>query len=157
MQSPMTAKGERALRDELQRLKTEIRPAISKDIATARAHGDLKENGEYHAAREQQGLTEARIRQIEADLADARIIDVHKIKPNGKVIFGTTVRLKQTPGNNDLTYQIVGKDEADLDQGKLSVLSPLARALIGKTKGELAEIETPKGIIKYEIQNIEHI
>lgn len=157
MKVPMTIEGAERLRAELKQLKSEERPRISKAIAEAREHGDLKENAEYHAAKEQQGLVEARIREIEGKLADAQVIDVTQIKPSGKVIFGATVHLLNLDTEAEVTYRIVGEDEADLKQGKLSVASPTARALIGKAEGDEVVVDAPSGAIEYEIQRIEHI
>lgn len=155
--SPMTIKGAQALRAELNKLKTEIRPQISKAIGAARAHGDLKENAEYHAAREQQGLAEARIRQIESRLASAHVIDVTQIQPTGKVIFGTTVQLLDLASDIEVVYRIVGEDEANIEQGLLSVFSPVARALIGKASGEQIVVSAPAGEFEYQIQSVKHI
>lgn len=157
MTYPMTAAGAAQLREELAHLKQVVRPSISKAIGAAREHGDLRENAEYHAAKERQGLTEARIRQIEMRLGDARIIDIAKIRPSGKVVFGATVTLFDVENDADARYQIVGEDEADLKEGKLSVMSPLAKALIGKGEGEAALVETPGGRREYEIRAIEHL
>lgn len=156
-QTPMTLAGERALRTELDTLKKATRPSISKAIGEARAFGDLKENAEYHAAKEQQGLVENRIRQIEMRLATAQVIDVTKIAPTGRVIFGTTVKLLCITDNTKATYRIVGEDEADIDTGLISVLSPVARGLIGKSQGECVLVETPDGDKEYEIKSVEHL
>lgn len=155
--SPMTVQGEKALRAELNKLKTETRPKISQAIGVARAHGDLKENAEYHAAREKQGLVEARIRQIESRLAGAQVIDVTRIKPTGKVIFGTTVTLLDLSTSTKVTYRIVGEDEADVEQGMISVFSPVARALIGKEVGEEVLVDAPGGEFKYKVKAVKHI
>jgi len=157
MKVPMTIEGAERLRAELKQLKSVERPRISKAIAEARAHGDLKENAEYHAAKEQQGLSEARIREIESKLADAQVIDVTQIKPTGKVIFGVTVSLLNLDTEETATYRIVGEDEADLKEGKLSVASPMARALIGKSEGDEIVVHAPSGPIEYEIQSVEHV
>lgn len=154
---PMTVEGAKALREELSRLKTVERPKISAAIAEAREHGDLKENAEYHAAREQQGFCEGRIRDIEAKLGNARIINVREIPPTGKVIFGTTVTIVNVDTDEGKTYQIVGDDEADIKKGKLSVNSPIARGLIGKEEGETVTIDTPNGEVEYEIDKVEHL
>lgn len=154
---PMTTEGAAALRDELQRLKTTERQRISQAIAEARAHGDLKENAEYHAAREEQGFVEGRIREIEAKLAAAQVINVRDLEKTGKVIFGVTVTIINTATNEEKTYQIVGDDEADIKQNKISVNSPIARGLIGKEEGDVAKIETPSGMVEYEIDHIEHL
>ena len=155
MPIPMTVHGSESLRAELAQRKGEIRQSIVKDIAEARAHGDLKENAEYHAAREQQSLNEGRIQDIESKLADAQIIDVTKIPATGKVIFGVTVTIADDDG--EMTYQIVGEDEADLKQGKISVLSPISRALIGKDIGDVASVNSPSGVKDYEIIKVEHL
>jgi transcription elongation factor GreA len=157
MKVPMTIEGAERLRAELKQLKSVDRPRITQAIAEARAHGDLKENAEYHAAKEQQGLSEARIREIESKLADAHVIDVTQIKPTGKVIFGVTVRLLNLDTDATVAYRIVGEDEADLKQGKLSVASPMARALIGKSEGDEVVVNAPSGAMEYEIQRVEHI
>lgn len=154
---PMTKQGADALHVELQRLKKEERPAISTAIAEAREHGDLKENAEYHAAREQQGMIEARISQIENILARVQIIDVTKLKPNGKVVFGATVTVMNLETEAEVTYQIVGEEEADLKQNKISVNSPIARALIAKEEGEEVVVKAPSGNIDYEIVEIQYI
>ena len=151
----MTTEGEQALREELNRRKFELRPQITQAIAEAREHGDLKENAEYHAAREQQSFNEGRIHEIEGKLADAQVIDVKKINPTGKVIFGATVTL--IDGDSEVRYKIVGEDEADLKANKLSVMSPIARALIGKAEGDVVVVKTPKGDVEYAIGGVEHI
>jgi transcription elongation factor GreA len=153
----MTLEGEQALREELNRRKFELRPQITQAIAEAREHGDLKENAEYHAAREQQSFNEGRIQEIEGKLADAQVIDVHKISPTGKVIFGATVTLIDTESDTEVCYRIVGEDEADLKSSKLSVMSPIARALIGKAQGDVVVVKTPKGDVEYEIGRVEHL
>ncbi|MCY1281286.1 Transcription elongation factor GreA [compost metagenome] len=153
---PMTVQGARALEDELKALKAE-RPKISQAIAEARELGDLKENAEYHAAREQQGLAEARIRDIEAKLSNAHIIDVTSIPHSGKVIFGVTVDIANVETDESVTYQIVGDDEADIKRGKLSVSSPIARALVGKEEGDVVTVKTPSGIVEYEIVEVRHV
>lgn len=154
---PMTTQGARALEEELKHLKTVMRPKITADIATARELGDLKENAEYHAAREQQGMSEARIRDIEGRLSAAQIIDVSTIPYTGKVFFGTTVDIVNVDTDETVTYQIVGEDEADLKHGKISVTSPIARALVGKEEGEVVVVQTPGGLIEYEIVEVRHI
>lgn len=156
-QVPMTVEGEAALRAELEHLKKVERPRITQAIAEARAHGDLKENAEYHAAREQQGFTEGRIQEIEAKLSNARVIDISKIPAGDKVVFGATVTILNTGTNDSLTYKIVGDDEADVNIGKISVNSPIARALIGKEIGDVVKVATPKGEIEYEIDDVKHI
>jgi len=153
---PMTAEGAKALEEELARLLAE-RPKISQAIATARELGDLKENAEYHAAREQQGLAEARIRDIEAKLSNAQIIDIRQIPPSGKVLFGCTVEIANCETDESLRYQIVGEDEADIKQSKISVTSPIARALIGKEEGDSVTVQTPGGLVDYEIVRVEHL
>lgn len=154
---PMTTEGAAALREELQRLKTEDRPRVSKAIAEAREHGDLKENAEYHAAREEQGFIEGRIQEIEAKLSAAQIINIRDIPVSGKVIFGSTVTIINTATDEEKTYQIVGDDEADIKKNKISVNSPIARGLIGKEEGDVAKIETPSGMVEYEIDQVQHI
>lgn len=154
---PMTVMGADLLREELQRLKTVERPRIINAIAEARAHGDLKENAEYHAAREQQGFVEGRIMEIEAKLSTAQIIDVTQIENTGKVIFGTTVKLINSATATEVTYKIVGDDEADINVNKISVSSPIARALIGKYEGDVVQVRTPDGEIEYEIMEVEYI
>jgi transcription elongation factor GreA len=154
---PMTVAGEKALREELTRLKSVERPRIIQAIAEAREHGDLKENAEYHAAREQQGFCEGRIKDIEAKLSLAQVIDITQIEPTGKVIFGTTVTLLNVDTEHTVTYRIVGEDEADVKQGRLSVTSPIARALIGKDEGDEVSITTPGGVVTYEITTVEHL
>lgn len=154
---PMTVMGAELLREELQRLKTVERPRIINAIAEARAHGDLKENAEYHAAREQQGFVEGRIMEIEAKLSTAQVIDVTQIENTGKVIFGTTVKLNNVKTSAEVTYKIVGDDEADINVNKISVSSPIARALIGKYEGDVIQVRTPDGEIEYEIMEVEYI
>ncbi|MCP5144642.1 MAG: transcription elongation factor GreA [Gammaproteobacteria bacterium] len=149
--TPMTVEGAQALRDELHRLKTEDRPRITKAIAEARAHGDLKENAEYHAAREQQSFSEGRIADIESKLANAEIIDVAKVDAGGRVIFGATCELLNVETDAEVTYRIVGEDEADIKAGKISVNSPIARALIGKKEGDAIGVQTPGGLVEYEL------
>ncbi len=153
---PMTKSGESLLRDELQRLKQIERPRIVAAIAEAREHGDLKENAEYHAAREQQGFCEGRIKDIEAKLSHAQVIDVTQIENTGKVIFGVTVTLINLEASQSVTYQIVGEDEADVKNGKISVTSPIARGLIGKEEGDDVSVTTPGGVVEYEIDSVEH-
>jgi transcription elongation factor GreA len=154
---PLTARGAAQLKEELRRLKIEERPKVTQAIATARAHGDLKENAEYHAAKEQQGLMEARIRDIEAKLGNAQIIDVTEVNAGGKVVFGATVRLVDANDGSEAKYQIVGEDEADIKSGLLSIGSPIARALIGKREGDEVEVATPSGKRAYEIAAVEYI
>ncbi|MDX5299211.1 MAG: transcription elongation factor GreA [Gammaproteobacteria bacterium] len=154
---PMTAAGEARLREELQHLKTIERPRIIEAIAEARAHGDLKENAEYHAAREQQSFVEGRIQDIEGKLSSAQIIDVTRIENTGKVIFGVTVKLLNVDTEESVTYQIVGEDEADIRNGKISVSSPIARSLIGKLEGDVVKIQVPSGVVEYEIESVQHL
>ena len=156
-QYPMTAEGAEKLREELQHLKSVRRPQIIEAIAEAREHGDLKENAEYHAAREQQGFCEGRIQDIEGKLSHAQIIDVKALPETGKVIFGTTVDIINVETDQQLTYQIVGEDEADIKNNKISVGSPIARALIGKEIGDVALVKAPGGDIEYEIDAVHHI
>ena len=156
-QYPMTLQGADALRNELNHLKTVKRPRIVNDIAEAREHGDLKENAEYHAAREEQGFCEGRIQDIEGKLGNAQIIDVTKIANNGKVIFGVTVTLLNIDTDEEVKYQIVGDDEADIKNNRISVNSPIARGLIGKTVDSEIEITTPGGVVEYEIMAVDHI
>ena len=154
---PMTVEGAEKLRVELEDLKKVQRPRIVQAIAEAREHGDLKENAEYHAAREQQSFCEGRIQEIEAKLSNAQIIDVTAIVHTGKVIFGTTVTIVNLDTDQNVTYQIVGDDEADVKANKISVSSPIARALIGKEEGEVVVVRAPSGEIEYEIETVEHI
>ena len=155
--NPITTEGEVFLREELKKLKLEDRPKIIDAIATAREFGDLKENAEYHAAKEQQSLTEARIRDIESKLSTAQVIDISTITPSDKVIFGTTVTVFNSEQEKSLKYKIVGEDEADASKGKISFASPLARQLIGKFEGDLLKVETPGGQTEYEIEKVEYI
>ena len=154
---PMTVAGAETLRAELNELKTVQRPKISLAIAEAREHGDLKENAEYHAAREQQSFCEGRITEIEAKLSESEVIDISKIEPTGRVIFGTTVTLFNLDTDESVIYQIVGEDEADVASGKISVVSPIARAIMGKPDGEEVVVKVPAGEVQYEIEKIEHI
>ncbi len=148
---PMTLKGAEKLRQELQELKSVQRPRIIKAIAEARAHGDLKENAEYHAAREQQSFIEGRIQEIEGKLSTAQIIDPATVNANGRVIFGATVDLLDVASDKEVTYQIVGDDEADLKENKISISSPVARALLGKEVDDLVEVKAPGGMREYEV------
>ncbi|WP_372762156.1 transcription elongation factor GreA [Pseudoalteromonas sp.] len=158
MQSiPMTVRGAELLRKELTELKNVTRPKIIADIADAREHGDLKENAEYHAAREQQGFCEGRIQEIEAKLSNVQIIDVTKMPNTGKVIFGTTVTIVNVDTDAEVKYQIVGDDEANIKENRISVNSPIARGLIGKQADDAVIIETPKGNVEYEIIEVEYI
>lgn len=154
---PMTVGGAERLRAELNDLKTVQRPRIVQAIAEARAHGDLKENAEYHAAREQQSFCEGRIKEIEGKLADAEIIDISKIPNSGKVIFGATVTLYNLDNEQKVTYQVVGEDEADVKNGKISVGSPIARAMMGKSEGDEIVVKAPSGDIAYEIEKVSHL
>ena len=156
MPTPMTLHGAEALREEVALRKGSLRQEITQAIAEARAHGDLKENAEYHAAREQQGFNEGRIQEIESRLADAQIIDITTIPESDKVIFGVTVTLYDAAADDSISYQIVGEDEADLKQGKISVMSPIARALIGKSVDDVVIVVTPGGEKEYEVNNVEH-
>lgn len=153
----MTAAGAEKLRQELHELKTVTRPKIIHDIATARAHGDLKENAEYHAAREQQSFMEGRIQALEAKLSHAQIINIAEMENTGKVIFAATVKLINLDNDSVVTYQIVGEEEADLKNGKISIHSPIARALIGKFAGDVVDVQAPGGVISYEIDVVEYI
>ena len=155
-QIPMTVRGANLLREELDYLKNVRRPEIIKAIAEAREHGDLKENAEYHAAREQQGFCEGRIQEIEGKLSNAQIIDVTKITNNGRVIFGATVVLVNVETDDEVTYQIVGDDEADIKQGLISVNSPIARGLIGKEVDDNGTITTPGGKVEFDIISVEY-
>lgn len=158
MQSiPMTVRGAELLRAELNELKTVTRPKIVADIADAREHGDLKENAEYHAAREQQGFCEGRIQEIEAKLSNVQIIDVTKLPDTGKVIFGTTVTIVNVETDAEVKYRIVGDDEADIKNNLISVNSPISRGLIGKAVDDAVTIKTPKGDVEYEIIEVEYL
>jgi transcription elongation factor GreA len=154
---PMTVAGEATLREELDRLKRVDRPRITEAIAVAREHGDLKENAEYHAAREQQSFNEGRIMEIEGKLGNVQVIDVTAIAPTGKVIFGTTIDLLNTATDETVTYRIVGEDEANVKKNLISVGSPVARALIGKEEGDVVVVRAPSGDIEYEIDQVRHI
>ncbi|MFO7705057.1 MAG: transcription elongation factor GreA [Halopseudomonas sp.] len=156
MKYPMTKQGAEALEAELKHLKSVMRPQITQAIAEARELGDLKENAEYHAAREQQGMTEARIRDIEGRLGNAQVIDVAGLPRTGKVFFGTTVEIVNVDTEESVSYQIVGDDEADIKVGKISVSSPIARALIGKEEGDVVAVKTPGGVVEYEIVEVAH-
>ncbi len=149
--TPMTGAGAQKLREELKRLKTSARPRIIKAIAEARAHGDLSENAEYHAAREQQGFVEGRIAEIEGKLAMAEIIDVRTLAADGRIVFGATVEIQNVQTGEELVYQIVGEDEADIQSGLISIRSPIARALINKAGGDTATVDAPGGRVEYEI------
>ena len=154
---PMTVAGEKSLREELNHLKSEARPQVIAAIAEAREHGDLKENAEYHAAREQQGFIEGRIQEIESKLSGAQVIDVTKLPKTGKVIFGVTVSLLNLDSDASVTYRIVGEDEANIKEGRISVTSPIARAMIGKEEGDVVVVKTPGGDVEYEIECVEHL
>jgi len=154
---PLTVRGAEKLQQELKKLKTEDRPRIIQAIADAREHGDLKENAEYHAAREQQSFCEGRIKDIEAKLSNATIIDVTTLNANGKVVFGATVDLVDEETGKEVTYQIVGDDEADIKSNMISISSPIARALIGKEEGDVAEVQTPGGVRALEIVEVRYI
>ncbi len=154
---PMTFGGSEALREELNELKTQTRPKIVQAIAEAREHGDLKENAEYHAAREQQSFCEGRIKEIEGKLADSEIIDIRKIPHTGKVIFGSTVTLYNLETEKKVTYQIVGEDEADVKNNKISVGSPISRAMMGKAEGDEIVVKAPGGDVEFEIEEVQHI
>lgn len=154
---PLTVAGANKLRAELEELKTVVRPRIIQAIADAREHGDLKENAEYHAAREQQSFAEGRIAEIEGKLANANIIDVTKTDANGKVVFGATVEIEDVESGKTVTYQIVGEDEANIKDGRISVGSPIARALIGKEEGDSVIVKAPGGDIEYEILSIQYV
>ncbi len=154
--SPMTLEGAEQLREELQRRKTTDRSRIKQAIAEARAHGDLKENAEYHAAREEQGFNEGRIQEIEGKLANAEVIDVSKLNQDGRIVFGTTVELVNVETDESVTYKIVGEDEADIKAGKVSVISPLARALIGRQVGDEISVDAPGGTVDYEVLAVEY-
>ncbi|MEP4892189.1 MAG: transcription elongation factor GreA [Aliiglaciecola sp.] len=156
-QYPMTAKGAEMLREELNELKSVKRPQIIQSIAEAREHGDLKENAEYHAAREQQSFCEGRIQDIEGKLSNAQIIDVTKITNNGKVIFGATVTIINVESDEETTYKIVGDDESDIKNNLISVNSPIARGLIGKEEDDIVTIQTPAGTVEYEVSQVEYI
>jgi transcription elongation factor GreA len=151
--TPMTQRGAEALRAELKRLKSEARPAVIKAIAEARSHGDLSENAEYHAAREQQSFIEGRIREIEAKLSNAEVIDPSTLPNNGRVVFGAFVELEDEEGNR-LVYQVVGEDEADIGAGRISITSPIARALVGKSEGDVVDVTAPGGVRSLEIVGV---
>ena len=151
MRAPITLKGAELLRAELRKLKGEARPAVIRAIAEARSHGDLSENAEYHAAREQQGFIEGRINEIEQRLADSQVIDPATLTDTGKVVFGSTVELAPVDGGPEVSYQIVGDDEADIRRGMISINSPIARALIGRAPGDEVEVATPGGTRSFEV------
>ena len=151
--TPMTLRGAEALRAELKRLKSEARPAVIKAIAEARSHGDLAENAEYHAAREQQSFIEGRIREIETKLSSAEVIDPHTLPNTGRVVFGAVVELEDEAGNR-LIYQVAGEDEADVNAGRISITSPIARALVGKSEGDVVDVSAPGGVRSFEIVEV---
>jgi len=155
--TPLTLKGAERLRAEAAHLKKVVRPQIIAAIAEARAHGDLKENAEYHAAREQQSFTEGRIRHLEAELASAQVIDITKLSPGGKVVFGATVTLYDEGKDSEITYQIVGDLEADIKESRIAITSPIARAMIGKEQGDEIVVKAPGGDLTYEIVNVEYL
>jgi transcription elongation factor GreA len=154
---PITVKGAELLRDELRRLKSVERPRIIQAIAEARGHGDLKENAEYHAAKEEQGFIEGRIQEIESRLAQAEVVDVSRLPNTGRVVFGTTVELIDEADGKSVRYQIVGQDEADIAASKISITSPIARALIGRSEGDVVVVNAPGGERSYEIVKVEYI
>ena len=154
---PLTVQGAEKLKEELSELKSVVRPRIIKAIAEAREHGDLKENAEYHAAREQQSFAEGRIAEIEGKLSNAEIIDVTKLNANGRVVFGSTVEIEDLDRGEVVIYQIVGEDEADIKAGRISVTSPIARALIAKEAEDVVEVQTPGGVREYEILEVRYI
>ncbi len=154
---PLTARGAGQLREELKRLKSVDRPRVVTAIAEARAHGDLKENAEYHAAKEQQGFIEGRIKDIEYKLSHAQIIDVTALNAGGRIVFGSTVHLADEDTGEEVTYQLVGEDEANIPTGLISIGSPIARALIGKEEGDVAEVQAPGGVKNYEVVKVEYI
>jgi transcription elongation factor GreA len=154
---PLTERGAEKLRDELKRLKSVDRPAVVKAIAEARAHGDISENAEFHAAKEQQSFLEGRIAEIEAKLGNAQILDVTKLNAGGKVVFGSTVKIADADSGKESRYQIVGEDEADSKSGLISINSPIARALIGKKEGDVVEVQAPGGMRELEILGVEYI
>lgn len=153
---PMTVRGHELLQDEVKRLKSVDRPAVIKAIAEARAHGDLKENAEYHAAKDQQGFIEARIKEIEGKLSHVHVIDVTQIDARGKIIFGSTVELIDEATGKEITYKIVGEDEADIKNGLLSCSSPIARALISKNEGDVVDFQAPDGEKSYEVIEVRY-
>ncbi|NGY06136.1 transcription elongation factor GreA [Solimonas terrae] len=155
--TPMTLRGAEQLREELRQRKSELRPKIIASIEEARAHGDLKENAEYHAAREQHGFNEGRIQEIEAKLGSAQIIDPTQVAANGKVIFGATVELADADSGAEQTWQIVGEDEADVKAGRISLNSPIAKALIGRGEGDVTQVVTPQGVREFEIVSIRYV
>ena len=157
MPNPMTVKGAESLREELAHRKGALRQEIAEAIAEARAHGDLKENAEYHAAREQQSFAEGRIKELEYKLSNAQVIDIVTLTPTGRVLFGATVDLINVDDESQVTYRIVGEDEADVKQNMISVSSPIARALVGKSEGDEVVVKAPSGDIYYEIEQVRHL
>ena len=157
MTTPMTVEGAAKLRAELTHLKSVVRPSVTRSIAEAREHGDLRENAEYHAAKEQQGFTEGRIQEIEAKLSDAQVIDITKISLSGKIVFGCTVTLVEQGSDQEVRYKIVGEDEADVKEDTISVLSPMARAMVGKSLGDTVVVKSPDGEREYEVETVEHL
>ncbi|WP_292999914.1 transcription elongation factor GreA [Nevskia sp.] len=155
--TPMTLRGAEALREELRHRKSELRPKIIASVEEARAHGDLKENAEYHAAREQHGFNEGRIGELEAKLSNAQIVDPATLPKTGKIMFSTTVELVDADSGEELRYQIVGEDEADIKKGLISVNSPIARALIGKSEGDVAQVQTPRGVRELEVVKVSYL
>ena len=155
--TPMTLRGAERLREELKKLKSHDRPTVIKAIAEARAHGDLSENADYHAAREQQSFIEGRINEIEHRLSSSEIIDVTRLVASGRVVFGATIELEDQDGGGKVRYQLVGDDEADIKHGLLSVSSPIARALIGKSEGDVVDVTTPGGTRSYEIVSVRYV
>jgi transcription elongation factor GreA len=154
---PMTVRGHEMLQDELKRLKSVDRPQVIQAIAEARAHGDLKENAEYHAAKEQQGFIEGRIKECEGKLSNLQVIDVTEVNANGKIVFGSTVELHDVSTDKDIVYKIVGEDEADIKQGLISFTSPIARALIGKNEGDEIVFSAPGGEKEYEVISVSYV
>jgi transcription elongation factor GreA len=154
--TPMTTRGAEALRNELKKLKSESRPNVIKAIAEARAHGDLSENAEYHAAREQQSFIEGRINEIESKLSTAEVIDTSKLTNVGKVVFGAVIELEDQDDSHRVTYQVVGEDEADVRTGRISITSPIARAIVGKSEGDVVDVAAPGGIRSYEIVAVKY-
>nr|VFJ46926.1 MAG: transcription elongation factor GreA [Candidatus Kentron sp. FW]VFJ56248.1 MAG: transcription elongation factor GreA [Candidatus Kentron sp. FW] len=157
IRTPMTVQGEIRLREELQNLKRNERPKIVREIAEARAHGDLSENAEYHAAKEQQGLIEARIALLEEKLSSAQIIDTQSLNAGGKIVFGATVELMNLATSEEVSYQIVGEMEADIKNGLVSITSPLARALIGREEGDVTTVQAPSGEVEYEVLTVRYL
>jgi transcription elongation factor GreA len=154
--TPMTVRGAEALRAELKKLKTESRPNVIKAIAEARGHGDLSENAEYHAAREQQGFIEGRIGELEAKLSTAEIIDTSRMAGTGKIVFGCLVELENQDDGGAVKYQIVGEDEADIRAGRISITSPIARALVGKSEGDVVDVDAPGGVKSFEVVSVHY-